>query len=67
MRTHTGTDLVTGTNGYTGSYVSQTLLGAGRTVRTLTRSPASVRPAIRAYRYDFDGAADGSARRSSHR
>lgn len=48
------TDLVTGTNGYSGSYVARRLLAAGRDVRTLTRDPASVDRPVEAHRYAFD-------------
>jgi uncharacterized protein YbjT (DUF2867 family) len=38
------TDLVTGAFGYTGSFVAERLLSAGREVRTLTRRPAAGHP-----------------------
>ncbi len=48
------TDLVTGTNGYTGSYLAQRLLAARHHVRTLTRDPGSVVGPVAPYPYDFD-------------
>lgn len=47
-------DLVTGAGGYTGRYLSARLLGAGRTVRTLTREPATVGHDVAAFAYRFD-------------
>jgi len=48
------TDLVTGTNGYSGAYVARRLIGAGHQVRTLTRDPGSVAAPVEAHAYAFD-------------
>ena len=48
------TDLVTGTNGYSGAYVARRLLDAGHNVRTLTRDPAGVTGPVEAHTYTFD-------------
>ncbi|ACZ31145.1 NAD-dependent epimerase/dehydratase [Xylanimonas cellulosilytica DSM 15894] len=50
------TDLVTGANGYTGSFVAQRLLDAGHHVRTLTRDPGSVVGPVEPFPYRFDDA-----------
>ncbi len=50
-------DIVTGSFGYTGKYVTQRLLAAGRTVRTLTSRPLSDSPfgdAVQAEPFHFD-------------
>ncbi|MCH8968907.1 MAG: NAD(P)H-binding protein [Planctomycetes bacterium] len=50
-------DVVTGSFGYTGKYVTQRLLAAGRTVRTLTSRPQSDSPfgaAVQADPFHFD-------------
>ncbi len=49
--------VVTGAFGFTGKYIAERLLAAGRTVRTLTNSPDRDNPfhgRIRAYPYHFD-------------
>jgi NADH dehydrogenase len=48
------TDLVTGTNGYSGAYVARLLLAQDRRVRTLTRDPSTVGGPIQAFAYRFD-------------
>lgn len=47
-------DLVTGTGGYSGSFIARRLLNEGRSVRTLTRDPKSVGSPIDAFPYRFD-------------
>jgi nucleoside-diphosphate-sugar epimerase len=59
--THTGADaelhVVTGAFGYSGKYIAQRLLDAGKRVRTLTNSPQRRNPfagAVEAHPYNFD-------------
>jgi uncharacterized protein YbjT (DUF2867 family) len=50
-------DVVTGAYGYTGRYLAQRLLDAGRTVRTLTGDPSRPDPfggRVEAYSFSFD-------------